>query len=228
MKNTIDSLLRDLRHATRTLCRTPGFTLTVILTLALGIGGATAVFSIVNSVLLKPLPYPDSDRLVAVWHDAPGAPGLTAIAGGLNFSPSMLVTYRDENRSFSSIGLWRWGAVSVTGVAEPEQVPAVAVTGGTLQTYGVAPQLGRWLDERDENPANPPSGMFGYGYWQRRFGGDPDIVGRTIAINAVATEIVGVMPRGFRFGERRTGSVRTRSIAPGSCRRHSAAMGSRG
>ena len=92
-----DTAVRDLRQAARGLVRSTSFTIVAVATLAIGIGATTAVFSVVDGVLLKPLPYPESDRLVAVWHDAPGAPGLTAVAGGLQMSPSMLVTYQDEN-----------------------------------------------------------------------------------------------------------------------------------
>ena len=197
----MNAWLRDLPYSVRGLQRNPLFTLVAVLTLGIGTGANTAVFNVVDSVLLKPLPYPEPDELVAVWHDAPGAPGITAVAGGLQLSPSMLVTYREENRSFESIGLWSPGTVSVTGLTEPEQVPAVLVTGGVLQTFGVAPLLGRWLDEGDENPANVPVTVLGYAYWQRRFGGDPDVIGKTISVNSLTAEIVGVMPEGFRFGD---------------------------
>jgi len=202
MTTVIDNLARDIRYSARGLGRNPLFTLIAVVTLAIGIGANTAVFSVVDGVLLKPLPYPNADELVAIWHDAPGAPGITAIAGGLNLSPSMFVTYREENRSFATLGFWQPTTASVTGLAEPEQVPAALVTGGVLQTYGVKPLLGRWIDESDENLANTPVGLLGYAYWQRRFGGDPNVVGNTITVNGIRAEIVGVMPEGFRFGDR--------------------------
>ena len=202
LTTTLDNLSRDVRYSARGLSRSPLFTLIAVITLAIGIGANTAVFSVVDGVLLKPLPYPNSDELVSIWHDAPGAPGITALAGGLNFSPSMFVTYRDENRSFSTIGLWSPATASITGLAEPEEVPAALVTGGVLQTLEVKPLLGRWLDESDENLANPLVGMLGYAYWKRRFGGDPHVIGKTIAVNGSQTEIVGVMPEGFRFEDR--------------------------
>lgn len=196
-----DTLIRDFRFALRGLSRQPLFTLVATLTLAIGTGANTAVFSVVDNVLVKPLPYPNADELVSIWHDAPGAPGLTAVAGGLNMSPSMFVTYRDQNRSFRSIGIWNAMTVNVTGLAEPEQVPAARVSGGVLQSYAVEPLLGRWIDERDESPSGAAVTMLGYSYWQRRFGGDPDIIGKTITIDAVTAEIVGVMPQGFRLGD---------------------------
>jgi predicted permease len=196
-----DTMVRDLRHAGRALARSASFTTVAVATLAIGIGAATAVFSVVDGVLLKPLPYPEADELVAVWHDAPGAPGITAVAGGLQLSPSMLVTYRENSRSFEQIGIWEPGALNLTGVAEPERVSTVSVTGQTLPAFGVAPLLGRWIDEGDERPGAVLVTMLSYEYWQRRFGGDPEVVGKRIELNSVGFEIVGVMPRGFRFGD---------------------------
>ena len=121
---TFSDLGRDLRYAARALARNPLFTIVAMLTLAIGTAANTAVFTVVDNVLLKPLPYPDSERLVSIWHDAPGAPGLTAVAGGLNLSPSMFLTYRDDNQSFSSIGFYSMGTASITGLAEPAPGPA--------------------------------------------------------------------------------------------------------
>jgi len=196
-----DTLIRDLAQAARGLLRSASFTVVSIGTLAIGIGATTAVFSVVDSVLLKPLPYPESDRIVALWHDAPGAPGLTAVSGGLQISPSMLVTYRENSTSFDKVGLWTLGVGNVTGQGEPEQIDAVAVTGQVMGVFGVPPLLGRSIDERDEQPGAARVAMLSYGYWQQRFGGDPSVIGRNIELNAAPAEIVGVMPRGFRFGD---------------------------
>lgn len=201
LAKSLETLVRDVRYALRGLGRAPLFTLVAVATLAIGTGANTAVFSVVDNVLLKPLPYPNADELVSIWHDAPGAPGLAAAAGGLNLSPSMFVTYRDENRSFSSIGIWQQARASITGLAEPEQVPAAFVSGGVLDSYGVAPLLGRWLDQRDEALDGPVTVMLAYAYWQRRFGGDPAVLGRTLEVNGFAAEIVGVMPEGFRLSD---------------------------
>jgi predicted permease len=196
------TVVRDLQQAARGLLRSASFTIVAVATLAIGIGSTTAVFSVVDGVLLKPFPYPEPDELVAVWHDAPGAPGLTAVAGGLQLSPSMLVTFQDENTSFEKIGLWFVNAPNVTGLAEPEQVSGVVVTSQTLEAFGVAPLLGRWIGLEDEPPTAPRVVMLSFGYWQERFGGDPGVVGRTIELEgAVSAEIVGVMPRGFKFGD---------------------------
>jgi predicted permease len=196
-----ETLTRDVRYAVRGLRRSPLFTIVAMLTLAIGIGATTAVFSVVDGVLLKPLSYPNPDELVAVWHEAPGAAGLLGVAGGLNLSPSMLVTYREQNRSFEKIGLWTPGTASVTGLGEPEQVPGLLVTGQVLPALGVVPLLGRWIDEADEDINGPPITVLGYGYWQRRFGGDPNVIGKPITINGITAQIVGVMPRGFRIGD---------------------------
>src|SRR5687768_14831355 len=196
-----DTTLRDLLYAARSLRRSLSFTVVAVATLAIGIGATTAVFSVVDGVLLKPLPYPQSDRLVALWHGAPGAPGLTAVAGGLPMSVSMLVAYREHNVTFDNIGLWGVSVGNVTGRGEPEQVDRALVTGQTLGAFGVPPLLGRWIDERDEPQNGPPVALLSYGYWQDRFGGDPNVIGQRVEIDAVLTEIVGVMPRGFRFGD---------------------------
>jgi predicted permease len=196
-----DAAVRDVRHAARALARSSGFTIVAVATLAIGIGATTAVFTVVDRVLLRPLPYPDSDRLVALWHDAPGAPGLTAVAGGLQISPSMLVTYREHNVSFDGVGLWTRGVGNVTGQGAPQEVALAAVSGQTLAVFGVRPLLGRWIDDRDEAPGAPRVVMLSHGYWLDRFGGDPGVIGRNLELNSTPVEIVGVMPRGFRFAD---------------------------
>jgi predicted permease len=194
----VETLARDARYALRGLLRTPLFSVVALVTLAIGSGATTAVFSVVDGVLLKPLPYPHPEQLVAVWHHAPGAPGLATVSGGLRMSPSMLLTYQAENRSFERLGMWIAAGANVTGVGEPEQVPIVLMLGDVLPALGIAPLLGRWLEASDEDANGPARALLSYGYWQRRFGGDRSVVGRTITVNAVSTEIVGVMPRGFR------------------------------
>src|SRR5262245_15199588 len=196
-----DTTVRDLRHAARSLARSTSFTVVAVATLAIGIGATTAVFSVVDGVLLKPLPYPNPDRLVAVWHDAPGAPGLTAVAGGLQMSASMIVTYQDESQTFDKIGGWVATLENVTGLAEPEQVTAVQVTSETLEAFGIPPLMGRWVGLEDEATDGPLVAMLSYDYWQARFGGDPNVVGRRIEVRGFGSEIVGVMPRGFKFGD---------------------------
>ena len=194
----VETIGRDVRYSMRLLRRNPTFALIALLTLGLGIGGTTAVFTVVNSVLIKPLPYPNADELIAVWNRAPGAPGIADVSGDLRLSPSMFFTYKDENGTFRNIGIWTPGTAAVTGIAEPEQVRTVGVSQGTLEALDVRPVLGRWLSEADQTPGST-SVMIGYGYWQRRFGGDRSIVGRTLTIDLRTREIVGVMPAGFRI-----------------------------
>jgi putative ABC transport system permease protein len=198
----LDNLARDTRLAARGLARSPLFTLVAVLTLAIGCGAMAAVFGVLDGALLKPLPYPEPDRLVSIWHDAPGAPGLATVSGGLRPSPSMFVTYQEQNESFEQIGLWDSATVAVTGIGEPERLVSLFVTGEVLAALGVAPELGRWLDTSDEAPGGATTVMLSNGYWQSRFGGDPDAIGRSISVDGVPREIVGIMPPGFRMLDR--------------------------
>ncbi len=192
-------IAQDLRYALRQLRKSPGFTAVAVLTLALGIGANSSIFSVVNHVLLNPLPYPESDHLIALWLDAPGAGGLASFSSGLQLSPSMYITFSDHNQSFQSMGIWTSGRANVTGVAQPEEVRTELISDGILQTLEVPPLLGRWFSQVDQDPHGRKTAMLSYGYWERRFGGDPGIIGRTLQVDAESREIVGVMPRGFRM-----------------------------
>jgi predicted permease len=195
----LESLLADLKLVFRRLRKSPGFAATVLLTMALGIGANTAVFSVIDSVLLKPLPYPDSSRLVALILNAPGAAGMADFTGGLRISPSMYLTFSGHNRSFQSMGVWTSGTASVTGLAQPEQVQTALISDGILETLGVPATAGRWFSQVDQDPRGAKTVMLSYGYWQRRFGGDKSVIGRSIQVDAQTREIVGVMPRGFKM-----------------------------
>ena len=183
-----------IKHVFRRLAQSPGFTAVTLLTLAIGIGANTAVFSVIENVLLKPLPYPRPDELVGVWHTAPGL-GIKE----LNGSPSTYFTYREESRTFQDIGLWDRQTASVTRLAEPEQVDVLRVTDGTLGVLGIQPLLGRGFTREDDSPGGPLTTIITYPYWQRRFGGDRSIVGRTIEVDGRSREIVGVLPASFHF-----------------------------
>jgi predicted permease len=150
-------------------------------------------------VLLKPLNYPKAEELVALHQTAPGAAGLADFENGLLLSPSMYVTYAEQNRTFQSLGVWITGTANVTGLAEPEQVRTVEVSDGVLQALGTPPGVGRWFSASDQIPRGPERVMLSYGYWQRRFGGDRTVIGRNIIVDSRSREIVGVMPKGFRF-----------------------------
>ena len=194
----LESVLTDLKLAFRRFGKSPGFAVTVLLTLAIGIGANTAVFSVVSSVLLKPLPYPDSNQLVSLQLNAPGAEGLANFQKGLPLSASMYFTFSESNQTFQSLGTWIGGRATVTGLARPEEVNIVMVTDGVLDTLGVPPLTGRELTAADQVPNGPKNVMLSYEYWQRRFGGDRSAIGRSIIIDSQARTIVGVMPGGFR------------------------------
>jgi predicted permease len=199
-----DQLAQDVRYGLRLLRNNPLFTATAVLTLAIGIGANTSVFSVVNNVLLRPLPYPKPDELVDLKHRAPGVAGMT-FAEDLVLSPSMYFTYAEQSRSFQSLGVWRMTTSSVTGLGDPEQVRVLNLTHGVLRALSVPPVAGRWLSGADEMSGQPSryggvsnTVMLSYGYWQRHFGGARSVIGRNITIDSHPREIVGVMPRGFR------------------------------
>jgi predicted permease len=188
------SLGEQFRPILRRLLRAPMFTSVAILTLALGIGANTAVFSVVEGVVLKPLPYPHPEQLIGVSHTAPGLNILD-----LGMSPSLYFTYRDQNRTLRDIGLYTGDSVSVTATAEPEQVRSVDVTDGVIPILGIRPVLGRSFTRKDDSPGSPDTVILCYGYWRHRFSGDPSIIGRRILIDGKAREVIGAMPQNFRF-----------------------------
>ncbi len=190
----MDTFAQDFRYALRKLVRAPLFTSIAVLTLAVGIGSNAAIFSVVNGVLLKPLPFEDPETLIGVWHEAPGL-GFES----LNQSPALHYTYASESRTLETVGMWDNGAVSVTGLDEPERVESMSVTWETLPMLGVTPFLGRTFTEEEDSPDGPRTVILGHGYWESRFGADRGVLGRTLTINGRSYEIIGVMPEGFRF-----------------------------
>jgi putative ABC transport system permease protein len=185
-----------LKHVFRRFGMAPTFTAIALVTLALGIGANTAIFSVINGVLVKPLPYPQAQDLVEVRHLAPGIP---SIGGTLNCSPSMYFTYRDENQTFQDFGLWSIRGGTITGVGDPEELRAIMVTDGVLEAVGVQPAVGRWFSRADDTPGAPDTVMLTYGYWQRAFGGDKSVVGRALNIDSKPRTVIGIMPQDFRF-----------------------------
>ncbi|MDE3180907.1 MAG: ABC transporter permease [Acidobacteriota bacterium] len=190
----LETLVQDLRYGVRQLRRNRGFTAVAVATLALGIGATTAIFSVVNSVLIKPLPYPHPQQLVSVLLNAPGANWFNVGLG-----PSDYFTYRDRNRTLQDIGLYKDDRDNVTGVGQPERVRELEVTDDLLPILGIPPLLGRWFDRQDGLPSSPRTAMLTYGYWESKFGGDPKVVGRTIVLDGEPYQIIGVMPRRFHF-----------------------------
>jgi predicted permease len=192
----LERFTHDFRVTLRMIRTSPGFALTAILTLALGIGSTTAVFSVVNAVLIRPLPYPAPDRLIGVWHSAQFQ-GIQSNNGRL--SSTMYLTYSEHTETFADFGVWRTTRASVTGLGEPEQVPALVVTHGTLPAVGVPPMLGRWFSVSDDSAGTPETVILSYGYWQRRYAGSPSVIGTRVTIDSRPREVIGVMPPTFRF-----------------------------
>jgi predicted permease len=190
----LDSLRGEVKQVLRRLKRAPMFTSVALLTLALGIGANTAIFSVVEGVLLKPLPYPKPEQLISLNLAASGL-GLKELI----LSPSVYFTLREGNHTFQELGLYTSDAVSVTGVTEPEQVDAVDVTDGVIPLLGVSPVLGRSFTHKEDMAGSPETVVLSFSYWQRRFGGDPSILGRRLVIDGKAREVIGVMPKDFRF-----------------------------
>ena len=193
-REPIGQTVTELRFAARRLVRSPGFTLVTVLTLALGIGANVAVFSVVHGVLIRPLPYADSNRLVDISHTAPGQN-----IDRLSNTDALYFLYREHNRVFEANGLYLRRARNLTGGDQPERVSALYVTHELLPLLGVVPVLGRSITEADDRPGAPGVVLLGDGLWRRRFGGDPAVIGRMITLNGVESEVVGVMPPGFRF-----------------------------
>lgn len=189
-------IAREILRAFRTLLRSPGFVLTAALTLAVGIGGTVAIFSIVNGILLKPLPYPQPERLVSVGHTAPGA--------GYDKVPQSIATYlyyRQENHVFEDIGIWSNDGVTVTGEDKPRELLAFLVTDGIFPILGTRPDLGRAFTESDCRSDAPRVMLLSHSYWLKAFGGAGDIVGSTMRLDGQNWEIAGVMPEDFRLME---------------------------
>jgi predicted permease len=190
----LDAAGRDVRHGLRQIRRDPGFSAVAIATLALGIGGITAVFSAFDAVLIRPLPYADADRLVMIWLEM----AKTDVTSRHNATPAEWIEWRRLNTVFSDLASSQPGDATLSGDGDPEQVPARKVSWTFWNVLGVQPALGRGFTE-DEDNKSVPVVVISHGLWQRRFGGAPDIIGRRISINDTAFEVVGVMPGNFYF-----------------------------
>jgi hypothetical protein len=165
----------QLRQVLRRLGRSPLFTAITLITLAAGIGANTVIFSVLEGVLLKPLPYPHPDELIGVWHTAPGV-GIK----NLEIAPSIYFVDREQSTTFQDIGAYAGDSLSVTGAGEPEQVRGLDVTDGTLPLLGVKPAIGRLFTREDDSPGTPETVLLSYGYWRQKFGGDPNVIGRSV------------------------------------------------
>src|SRR5579863_8901323 len=191
------AITRNLRYALRMLSRNPGFTAAAILCLALGIGATTAIFSVVNAVLLRPLPYAHAERLLRLYTSNPH--GNDEQAAKFWFSGPEFISLQREAHSFESMEAWVIGGTNVTGGQEPIRPTVAYVTGGMLESLGVAPARGRLLTKIDDRPSAPYTAVISYGFWQRVLGGDPSALGRDLLFSGRKCTIVGVMPAGFQF-----------------------------
>jgi len=187
----MESLVRDVRLAIRRLGRTPGFTLVALVTLALGIGANTAIFSVIHSMLLRPLPYPEPDRLVRIWEG--GESGFSTV------SPPNFVDFRSLDSVFEGVAAHYDRGLTLTGDGVPERLTAATVSPALFSVLRVRPELGRGFGAEAETPGRDAQVILSHGIWQRRFGGDPDAVGRAIRLDGNAYEVIGVMPSWFDY-----------------------------
>jgi putative ABC transport system permease protein len=192
----LEGLLGDVRRALRMFRMNPGFSAAAILSLALGIGANTAIFSVVNAVLIRPLPYPEPESLVGVFNSSV-IQGETFNDMGL--APGMYAGLKERSNTFQDFGMWSSGAVTVTGMGDPEQIKTVWMTQEVLVVLGAQTFLGRRFSIDDDTPGTPETVILSHSYWMRRFGGDERVLGRTVVIDFVPRQVIGVMPRTFRF-----------------------------
>ncbi len=193
----MQTLWQDLRYGLRTMARSPGFTAVAILTLALGIGSNTAIFSVANAVLLRPLPFYEPDRLMQVWHTPPQAsfPGIPTFA----VSPANFLDWRSQNQTFEDMSAYGFGRYTLTGTGHPEAIRMVAATNGLFSILRAKPLLGRVFIAGEDEPGREHEVVLSNGLWRSRFAANPDIVGKNIELNGHAFTVIGVMEPGFEF-----------------------------
>jgi putative ABC transport system permease protein len=192
MGSVCRDLWQDVRYAARVFSKQPAFAAAAVLTLALGIGATTAIFSVIDGVLLKPLPFPEPERLVSLQQIAPHG-------AGTNHGPGTYLTYRENHQVFEGIGAWDPTEVSITGGGDPERVQGLLVSASILPLLRVQPMLGRAFSAEDDTPGAPLRVMLTHGYWQRRFGGADNVVGQQLIIDGRPAEVLGVLPASFKF-----------------------------
>jgi putative ABC transport system permease protein len=190
----MSNLIQNLRYGVRGLWKNPGFTVIAILSLALGIGANTAIFSLINAVLLRPLPFADPERLVLVWEDATfaGFPRNTP-------APANYVDWKAQNHTLEDMAALDWRSFNLTGDGDPEKVEAYGVTANFFPLLGTRPVLGRSFTADEDKPDGSRVAMLGYGLWQSRYGGERSVIGRDLLLNGEKYTVVGVLPAGFEF-----------------------------
>jgi putative ABC transport system permease protein len=190
----MDTFLNDIRYAVRNLVKRPAFTIIAAITLALGIGANTAIFSSVYALLLKPLPFPELDRVVAVWDSYPSKGVLRNEVAMANY-----LDWKAQNQSFEQLALYSWWSTNFTGLDAPERIQGMTVTANFFDALGVKPIMGRNFTAEENEPGKDKVIVVTHNLWQRRFGGDPNIIGKTITLDSVAATIVGVLPEKFAY-----------------------------
>jgi putative ABC transport system permease protein len=212
VRQMLANVLTDARYAARQLRKTPGFTIVAVLTLAFGIGATSAIFSVINAVMLRPLPYPDADRLVSVFEVVPQY-GRFAVAPG-NF-----LDWRQQNNVFTHISAYANGSDTYVGSDGPDRVPMSSVSWDVFETIGVAPALGRGFRAEEDAPKQNAVIVISDGMWRRRFGADPGILGRSVTLSGSPVVVVGVMPPGFYFPTREVEFWRPIALNPANATR---------
>ena len=190
----MDTFLNDIRYAVRNLLKRPAFTIVAAITLALGIGANTAIFSSVYALLLKPLPFPELDRVVAVWDTYPSKGVVRNEVAMANY-----LDWRAQNQSFEQVALYTWWTANLTGVGTPERIQGMVVTANFFAALGVKPIMGRTFTEEENQSGKDTVVILTHNTWRRRFGGDRNILGKTITLDSVASTVVGVMPEKFSY-----------------------------
>jgi hypothetical protein len=193
----LESVGQDIRHGTRSLLRRPAFTVAALLTIAVGIGANTSIFTLLHATLLRPLPFREPDRLVALYQTMEKY-GFSR----MSLSPPDLREWQQGNRSFQSISPYRSGTVSLLGTGEPERLEVSWVGHDLFETLGVRPMRGREFVSDEEFDETPAVVVLGYGLWQRRFGGQEGVLGTTIDMDGHPHQVIGIAPEGFRFPDR--------------------------
>src|SRR6266566_8401770 len=186
---------QDLRYGARMLLKNPGMTFVVILALALGIGANTAIFSVVNAVLLRPLPYQESERLVFLNERSP-------VLDEMSISYPNFTDWRNQNHVFEKIGVFNRNSYNLTGVGEPERILAAQASADLFGALRVKPAIGRLFTNEEDQPGGTPVVILSYGLWQRRFGGQESILNQQLTFNNKSYTVIGVMPQGFQYPSR--------------------------
>lgn len=183
-----------LRQVFRRLGRSPLFTALTLITLAVGIGATTLIFSVVDGILLKPLPYPHPNQLIGIWYTTP-----KVNIKNLNMAPFLYFPIREQNKTLEAVGAYQGDSLSITGTGQPEQVTGLDVTHEVLPILGVKPALGRLFTQKDDTAGAPDTVILSYGFWQKKFGGSRSVIGQNITADGKPREIIGVLPKGFHF-----------------------------